>query len=375
MLKSIHVIGLNGKLEHKLKFHPDLNLITGLNGSGKTTLLKLLWYSLSGNIERIPSEISFDTVDIVGDTFRVRMKWLKKKVRRGVIRIKAEGKGRKPIEQSFPLASWERKSDAIDRVNHLVASCSEKSFFFPTFRRIEGGFAINPGPQYWDEDESLNQDRASQVRASLEQYTELISVYDHKFIASISTDDVQQLLTRQYADAAERSNKLHLLLTDSIIATIKKHKASKDSALRSKRSERVLNDIHRRIEKLTRQREIVMKPFTVLEQTIKGVFHHKGIRLSEAIVFGDKKHSVLAEQLSAGEKQMLSFLVYNAFTRNAVFFIDEPEISLHADWQRQLFGLLLKQDTGNQFIAATHSPFIYSKYPEKEHALSLEKGE
>jgi recombinational DNA repair ATPase RecF len=144
MLKSIHVTGLNGRLEHKLRFHSDLNLITGLNGSGKTTLLKLIWYSLSGNIERIPNEITFDTVDIVGDTFRVQMKWLKKKIRHGVIHIKAQGKGRKPINQSFSLAHWERHSHAIDRVNDLVASCSGRSFFFPTFRRIEGGFAINP---------------------------------------------------------------------------------------------------------------------------------------------------------------------------------------------------------------------------------------
>lgn len=374
MLKSIHVTGLNGKLEHKLKFHSDLNLITGLNGSGKTTLLKLIWYSLSGNIERIPSEITFDTVDIIGDTFRVRMKWQKKNVRRGIIHIKAEGKGRKTAEESFPLAQWERRSGSIDRVNDLVASCSGRSFFFPTFRRIEGGFAINPKPQHWDEDELDNN-----VEQSLFQYTELISVYEHRLIASISTTDVQQLLTRKYADAAERSNKLHLGLTDNIIATIKKHKTGSqlgnNSVSKLNKSERVLNDIHRRIEKVNSQREVVMKPFSVLEETFKGVFHHKGIRLSEAIVFGDTDKAVRADQLSAGEKQMLSFLAYNAFTRNAVFFIDEPEISLHADWQRQLFRLLLKQDTGNQFVAATHSPFIYSKYPEKEHPLSLEKGE
>jgi predicted ATPase len=217
------------------------------------------------------------------------------------------------------------------------------------------------------------------VEQSLFQYTEQISVYEHRLIAGISTNDVQQLLTRKYADAAEQSNKLHLGLTNKIIAAIKKHKTGKQpttlSAAQLNKGERVLNDIHRRIEKVNSQREVVMKPFSVLEETFKGVFHHKGIRLSEAIVFGEKNKAVRADQLSAGEKQMLSFLTYNAFTRNAIFFIDEPEISLHADWQRQLFRLLLKQETGNQFIAATHSPFIYSKYPEKEHPLTLEKGE
>ena len=60
--------------------------------------------------------------------------------------------------------------------------------------------------------------------------------------------------------------------------------------------------------------------------------------------------------------------------QNAIFIIDEPELSLHVDWQRQLFPTLLKQGTSNQFIVATHSPFIYSKYPDKELMLSSDKG-
>jgi predicted ATP-dependent endonuclease of OLD family len=52
-----------------------------------------------------------------------------------------------------------------------------------------------------------------------------------------------------------------------------------------------------------------------------------------------------------------------------VFIIDEPELSLHADWQRLLFPVLLSQGSKNQFIVATHSPFIYAKYPDHEISL------
>ena len=55
---------------------------------------------------------------------------------------------------------------------------------------------------------------------------------------------------------------------------------------------------------------------------------------------------------------------------DSVIFIDEPELSLHADWQRQLFPILARQQSSNQFIVATHSPFIYSKYPDKEIELA-----
>jgi len=81
---------------------------------------------------------------------------------------------------------------------------------------------------------------------------------------------------------------------------------------------------------------------------------------------GYKKNYLDSNFLSSGEKQMLSFLCYNAFFRNSPIFIDEPEISLHPDWQRLLFSILKSQESNNQFIVATHSPLIYAKYSDKE---------
>ena len=66
---------------------------------------------------------------------------------------------------------------------------------------------------------------------------------------------------------------------------------------------------------------------------------------------------------------MLSFLCYNAFYNNTPIFIDEPELSLHIDWQRLLLPTLLDQSTGNQFFIATHSPFIFTGYSDKEFML------
>jgi predicted ATP-dependent endonuclease of OLD family len=91
--------------------------------------------------------------------------------------------------------------------------------------------------------------------------------------------------------------------------------------------------------------------------------------------FGDAATAVNSESLSAGEKHMLSFVCYNAFYRDSIIFIDEPELSLHADWQRQLFSILGRQQSSNQFIVATHSPFIYSKYPDKELELVSDRGD
>ena len=61
--------------------------------------------------------------------------------------------------------------------------------------------------------------------------------------------------------------------------------------------------------------------------------------------------------------------------KNSCFFIDEPEISLHADWQRKFIPLLTDQSPTNQFFISTHSPFIYSLYTDKEIEISTDKGE
>lgn len=117
-----------------------------------------------------------------------------------------------------------------------------------------------------------------------------------------------------------------------------------------------------------------MRPFDTLTTLIRQVFKDKGITVSQSLTLGVAKAAIRARILSAGEKQMFSFLSYNAFAKNSVIFIDEPELSLHVDWQRILFKMLMRQGSSNQFIVTTHSPFIYSAYPEKEFSLDKDRG-
>ena len=64
--------------------------------------------------------------------------------------------------------------------------------------------------------------------------------------------------------------------------------------------------------------------------------------------------------LSSGEKQLflralsLKFLEVN----NSVILIDEPEISLHPQWQRKIIDVYKSIGENNQLIIATHSPHI-----------------
>ncbi|WP_315076815.1 ATP-binding protein [uncultured Clostridium sp.] len=72
--------------------------------------------------------------------------------------------------------------------------------------------------------------------------------------------------------------------------------------------------------------------------------------------------------LSSGEKQLflralsLKFLEVN----NSVILIDEPEISLHPQWQKKIIDVYESIGNNNQLIIATHSPHIIGDIESKQ---------
>lgn len=67
-----------------------------------------------------------------------------------------------------------------------------------------------------------------------------------------------------------------------------------------------------------------------------------------------------AYQLSSGEKQMLIILltVLVQDAQPAILLMDEPEVSLHIDWQQRLISLIRELNPQAQIILTTHSPAL-----------------
>lgn len=69
------------------------------------------------------------------------------------------------------------------------------------------------------------------------------------------------------------------------------------------------------------------------------------------------------EELSSGEMELLILLtkIYFSFNQNSIIIFDEPEKSLHIEWQVLLgkfFKKFLEKHKDAQLIVATHSPFV-----------------
>jgi predicted ATP-dependent endonuclease of OLD family len=84
--------------------------------------------------------------------------------------------------------------------------------------------------------------------------------------------------------------------------------------------------------------------------------HKKIDRKSNDIVFYQNGERLLPYKLSSGEKQMLVILL-TVLVRDddhCVLFMDEPEASLHIEWQQKLIGMIRNV----QLILTTHSPAV-----------------
>lgn len=69
--------------------------------------------------------------------------------------------------------------------------------------------------------------------------------------------------------------------------------------------------------------------------------------------------------MSSGERQLLTMLyAVNRMSGNSAVLIDEPEISLHIDWQEDLLEKMMEQLGDRQIIVCTHSPAIAAGFDD-----------
>ncbi len=75
-------------------------------------------------------------------------------------------------------------------------------------------------------------------------------------------------------------------------------------------------------------------------------------------IFEDDGKSHPYSDLSAGEKQLLLIMlsVFMQGGKDTVLIMDEPEISMHIDWQNRLIAEIRKLNPNCQVIVSTHSP-------------------
>ena len=109
--------------------------------------------------------------------------------------------------------------------------------------------------------------------------------------------------------------------------------------------------------------QAISEPKKRFQDIIDDLFTETGkkiVRTENEIRFTQVGETLLPYNLSSGEKQILAILLTVLVEDNLpyVLLMDEPEVSLHVEWQKRLIDLIMELNPNVQVILTTHSPAV-----------------
>ena len=425
-IASLEVKDLWGREHKKLTFNERVNILIGRNASGKTTLLNILYYVVTADLRRL-AEVEFSSVKIelcafsssARHTIRAECDNDTLSIRLGdsapvTVPLPNPSRDESFVERHFARAMRSGGMEILREIRSLVPTA-----WLPVSRllstsdpdddlRYRGGWEppSRRARRTRDSLESVDH-RLSELlellhryRFHIEQtlssrYKEFeqrvleIVLFDEdrdKFPMTIPDkealgDASKQLLVRAFESAG--------LLQPAMRRRIDKHFEALEQARRSLAEKDKIGpdvfvlpliprtgDMIEAARILDEARETLFEPIRRFERLASKFLADKHVRVdpdgSLAIAYSDAlDHEIDRHRLSSGEKQILILLIQALLGENSpvVYMADEPELSLHIEWQAMLIDSLLELGGEIQVILATHSPDIVSDYRECVIAL------
>lgn len=143
-----------------------------------------------------------------------------------------------------------------------------------------------------------------------------------------------------------------------------------------------ISDIAELAKKNEKNKEKIRLPKNLFLEVINDFFHSSGtnkkmhITTDGQIYFMLNGRKLMLTDLSSGEKQIIITFASLIFglkgNETGIFIVDEPEASLHLEWQAKFIPAIMKINKKAQFIFATHSPELIGAYRDKAVKLREE---
>lgn len=401
---NAQIVGLAGKDNStRIKFNRHLTVVYGLNGSGKTSLLKILDSAMTGDaapLEKVPftsATVQFASLHN-GTTYTRSIEKVAGDKRRSAPR-QSYGKPslllRKPewawiehvdVESFLPdpalaVSSADRPKAGLERFAHR---------YLPTTRLYVGALADQQLAQslnIWSglteraglTEESLDKNFADALQRVWAEYSSEVGRTVRSAQAKGLANILNAVMSGSKSRVASERGSLDLEQayrsvrqfldrqgSPGVLGSFEKFKAryASDQSLQA-----VVHDIY----SVEREVERALEPQKQLERVVRRLYSgNKRFVFAEQSIAVESStgEQIGVESLSSGEKHLLRMFVECLSAGPTPILIDEPEISVHIDWQRELVGILRSLNPQAQFIVATHSPEIMSEIPD-ERLVSL----
>ncbi|ELT0869970.1 AAA family ATPase, partial [Enterobacter hormaechei] len=360
----------------ELDLNKRITILTGYNGSGKTTLLKAIHETIAIYNDTIyPHKRKGLAVDIYFEnSYKIRNFTLPEDARQLDLN-----------DQSF-VAKHVKITDKLDLAyKKLLNSLTRNN----SAEKIKSKDNIKIG-----EDSKKNSSYNGLVIFPKDNSKKLSSILycDELFFFSDDEDSTSKEKLEEL-DVYSRSNNLAKTLY------ILLQEFSKESILNEKEREKIdaMNEIKSMLDYVPEDRKLSLEK-TIRELEEKSDYKRElndfiaivnsFFELTNRKIFIDNEGLISLEykenyykwfDFSKGEMTLLSLLlvVYLHRNENVIFLFDEPDLSLHIKWQKNLISKLAAIAPSSQFIISTHSPALIGNYNDQSiiNISSLSRGE
>lgn len=434
IIKKIEAIGVYERFDIIQEFQPGINIFYAINGKGKTTFIHILANLLNGDYRRF-LEIKFAYIKLwLNDNSYIEI--IKEDDETIEIKAKGERRGKK-LRKNYNEFTLDNSGKLIGEEALLpTAYFPSFRTMIDAWASVEEDNLIKENSQSEILNlESLNLKNNLQLRAT--KFARKVFGQFVPYLSYPSIMEIEQELSEKIQTAIINIARLDReVLAQSFIdifAALSLNYSQTDSQLDLETANKVLEEIKllsKNIQNYPLQQESISPKgfysqlrqiidsvkdyntnsrqviavlavyrdslnqiFKTLEKSFAEIEHYissvnyflqdKQIIYGENLNFLNSLIQIRFEDgslfdglsaLSSGERQILT-LIYAATSMNKkyIVLIDEPEISLHLDWQRLLLQKMSEQLPNLQIITCTHSPMVGAEYEECLQELNLNK--
>lgn len=302
ILNNIHIHKLYEKYDLCLDLNKDINILAGRNGSFKSTLLKLI----------------YDVLTLDNTTYTLS----------SIVADFSESITAKYFRAEVDVTNSLKDPDFLEKIKSLI---NPEQIELSEGKRVK--MAIGYFDHYAQEKKIEKEEFLKKAKAYY------ISTFDVKRESKISESVLDAALNVLQSDYGYFLSELAKQITDHIQT---EGNISKD----------ILNEIN--------------NSKNLFISIINNAFEHTGKRLIEnesRLLFSIENERIPVNYLSSGEKQFLIIMLQTLLSRGeeCIIIMDEPEISLHIEWQYNLIDYIRMLNPKAQLIISTHSPSIFGQ--------------
>jgi predicted ATP-dependent endonuclease of OLD family len=301
-IKKIEIKGFFGRGDFEWNLDPEVNILGGKNGSGKSSIFRCCYSLLSGTAIRESKYIFSDLFSHVRLTFSNDWSLSWKKI---------------PVTSNESFLDYYQKlqEDSI----RVLDNCGAERKFDELKKELQI-FYLNSFEQ-----------RLSQVR--------------------------QYELERQSTRAIDDPILLDLMIKDQINI--------RNSSI-SQMVGSLVNPTNKSDDSL-KQFGMHFLSYGVIFRSLERFFTEYDKPFKNDFIFKKNGVDVGVEGLSTGEKQILLLLLMVSNTNKSpcIFFMDEPDLSMHIDWKEILVKELRELNPKMQIILSTHAPSVITGWHDR----------